>query len=74
MTWLLTDEEWHKAQGQWAGQCKLNWTDFMCQTQLRKVMEEGEKPCPHINYYIPRHSCDKCWQQFKKEAGRNNGN
>ncbi len=46
------------------------------QAQLRKVVEEGEKPCLH-NWYseypaatnIPKRACDVCWAELLKEAG-----
>ena len=67
MPWLLTDEELHELYAE-VGQLE-SFDIYVAQAQLRKVVEEGDKPCPHINYYIPRHSCDKCWKQLKKESG-----
>lgn len=39
----------------------------------RKIAEWGEKPCPHAGlektFPFPKHKCDDCWAEFRKEVG-----
>jgi hypothetical protein len=51
------------------------WDDG-AKAQIRKLVEWGDGPCPHWEgkhsgdpVTWPRRECDKCWVEFKKEAG-----
>ena len=34
-----------------------------------KIVEEGEKPCPHMRGGFRKHECLICWVELKQEAG-----
>lgn len=81
--WLLSDEEKAKINRRviWEPTCGIGAyvgavQNGTAQAQLRKVVEEGEKPCPHSTYAghagknpLKRHECPECWAELKKEAG-----
>ena len=74
--WLLNAEETEQAFEVWSKEeaPTLSWDEFLAQAQLRKVVEEGEKECPHDGgekrvSSFPKRRCPICWQALRKEAG-----
>ena len=65
---LLDDEEMRIAYGT---EGEYGTMERVCQAQLRKVVEQGEKLCEHGSYQLSRKAkdCPNCWNALKKEAG-----
>ena len=43
---------------------------FIVKAQLKKFMEWGNGPCPHLPgpYSMRKRACDKCWQALLEEV------
>ena len=40
---------------------------IVCKAQLKKVVEWGDEPCPHLPFFNKR-TCAKCWQTLLEEV------
>ena len=68
---LLTQKEFEKAEKKekWKGDCEP-----IMKAQALKVLDELEKPCPHINivYGFKKRDCPECMAEIRKglEVGK----
>ena len=64
---VLTKEEMVTAYGI---EGEYGTMERVCRTQLKKVVEDMEKPCFEHGDYVVQHrrQCPDCWQALKKEA------
>ncbi len=80
--WLLTEEEQNRLDGKhFGGEGDIPMRELVpavAQAQVRKIVEEGEKPCTNTEHYrdkiVPlypncRFICRPCRAELRKEAG-----